>query len=174
MNSDLLDLIDNEIRRNILSILSVRPSYTFELARFLGSSQQLVAKHIKMLEDGGLVYKVGKIESDSGPPRILYRANLPLLSLLQFIESISSTMEREDEVYNLEGSVKDLVEKLKEIDGRIKLIETELKNLMLQKQKILLTISDLCPDTETPLFFRAVNEAFRSGNFDLIEKMMPI
>ncbi|MEM0346588.1 MAG: ArsR family transcriptional regulator, partial [Thermoplasmatales archaeon] len=69
MNGDLLDLIDNEIRRNILSILSIRPSYTFELARYLGSSQQLVAKHLKLLEDGGLVYKVGKIESDSGPPR---------------------------------------------------------------------------------------------------------
>ncbi|MEL9914577.1 MAG: ArsR family transcriptional regulator [Thermoplasmatales archaeon] len=174
MNGDLLDLIDNEIRRNILSILSIRPSYTFELARYLGSSQQLVAKHLKLLEDGGLVYKVGKIESDSGPPRILYKANLPLLSLLQFIESISSSMESKEEVYNFEGNVKDLVKKLKEIDGKIKVIETELKNLMLQKQKILLAISDLCPDTETPLFFRAINEAFRSGNFDLIEKMMSI
>ncbi|MEM1614297.1 MAG: ArsR family transcriptional regulator, partial [Thermoplasmatales archaeon] len=159
---------------NILSILSIRPSYTFELARYLGSSQQLVAKHLKLLEDGGLVYKVGKIESDSGPPRILYKANLPLLSLLQFIESISSSMESKEEVYNFEGNVKDLVKKLKEIDGKIKVIETELKNLMLQKQKILLAISDLCPDTETPLFFRAINEAFRSGNFDLIEKMMSI
>ncbi|MEM0128340.1 MAG: helix-turn-helix domain-containing protein [Thermoplasmatales archaeon] len=174
MNSDLLDLIDNEIRRKILSILSVRPSYTFELARFLGSSQQLVAKHIKMLEDSGLVYKVGKIESDSGPPRILYKANLPLLSFLQFIENISSAMDGEESEYNPEGNVRDLVERLKEIDGKIKLIETDLKNLMLQKQKILLAISNLCPDTETSLFFRAVNEALQSGNFDLIIKMMSI
>lgn len=53
MTTDLLDLIDNDIRRKILSILSIRPSYTFELARSLGSSQQLIAKHIKLLEDSG-------------------------------------------------------------------------------------------------------------------------
>ncbi|MGC8645444.1 MAG: ArsR family transcriptional regulator [Thermoplasmata archaeon] len=170
MDNDLLDIIDNEIRRKILSILSVRPSYTFELARFLGSSQQLVAKHIKMLEDSGLIYKVGKIESDEGPPRILYKANLPLLSFLQFIESISSIMAGGEQEEQPEGTVDDLIDQLKEIDRRIKSIELELKDLISRKQKILLAISNLYPDAETSSFIRAVSEAFESGNFDLILK----
>ena len=167
MTTDLLDLIDNDIRRKILSILSIRPSYTFELARSLGSSQQLIAKHIKLLEDSGLVFKVGKIESDEGPPRILYKANHPLLSLLQFIESISVFTNEEEESETLGGTLQDLIVQLKEIDNRIRLLEGDLKEMLSTKQRLLLAINGLLPDTETSLFFRMIDEAFEKGNFDL-------
>ena len=167
MTTDLLDLIDNDIRRKILSILSIRPSYTFELARSLGSSQQLIAKHIKLLEDSGLVFKVGKIESDEGPPRILYKANHPLLSLLQFIESISVFTNEEEESETLGGTLQDLIVQLKEIDNRIRLLEGDLKEMLSTKQRLLLAINALLPDTETSLFFRMIDEAFEKGNFDL-------
>ena len=167
MTPDLLDLIDNDIRRKILSILSIRPSYTFELARSLGSSQQLIAKHIKLLEDSGLVFKVGKIESDEGPPRILYKANHPLLSLLQFIESISVFTNEEEESETLGGTLQDLIVQLKEIDNRIRLLEGDLKEMISTKQRLLLAINGLLPDTETSLFFRMIDEAFEKGNFDL-------
>ena len=167
MTTDLLDLIDNDIRRKILSILSIRPSYTFELARSLGSSQQLIAKHIKLLEDSGLVFKVGKIESDEGPPRILYKANHPLLSLLQFIESISVFTNEEEESETLGGTLQDLIVQLKEIDNRIRLLEGDLKEMLSTKQRLLLAINALLPDTETSLFVRMIDEAFEKGNFDL-------
>ncbi|MCW6158638.1 MAG: helix-turn-helix domain-containing protein [Thermoplasmatales archaeon] len=167
MTPDLLDLIDNDIRRKIMSILSIRPSYTFELARSLGSSQQLIAKHIKLLEDSGLVFKVGKIESDEGPPRILYKANHPLLSLLQFIESISVFTNEEEESETLGGTLQDLIVQLKEIDNRIRLLEGDLKEMISTKQRLLLAINGLLPDTETSLFFRMIDEAFEKGNFDL-------
>lgn len=167
MTTDLLDLIDNDIRRRILSILSIRPSYTFELARSLGSSQQLIAKHIKLLEDSGLVYKVGKIESAEGPPRILYKASHPLLSLLQFIESIAVFDKEEEETETQEGNLQELIARLKDIDGKIRLLEGNLKRLMSDKQRILLAINDLLPDTETSLFYRMIREAFENGNFDL-------
>ena len=167
MSTDLLDLIDNDIRRSILSILSIRPSYTFELARSLGSSQQLIAKHIKLLEDSGLVYKVGKIESDEGPPRILYKANYPLLSLLQFIESISVFDKDEEEKDAIEGTLQELINRLKEIDNRIRVLEGDLKELISSKQRVLLAINNLLPNTDTSLFYRMIREAFESGNFDL-------
>ena len=167
MTTDLLDLIDNDIRRKILSILSIRPSYTFELARSLGSSQQLIAKHIKLLEDSGMVFKVGKIESDEGPPRILYKANHPLLSLLQFIENISVFANEEEESETLGGTLQDLIVQLKEIDNRIRLLEGDLKEMISTKQRLLLAINGLLPDTETSLFFRMIDEAFEKGNFDL-------
>ena len=167
MSTDLLDLIDNDIRRSILSILSIRPSYTFELARSLGSSQQLIAKHIKLLEDSGLVYKVGKIESDEGPPRILYKANYPLLSLLQFIESISVFDKDEEEKDAIEGTLQELINQLKDIDNRIRVLEGNLKELISSKQRVLLAINNLLPNTDTSLFYRMIMEAFESGNFDL-------
>jgi predicted transcriptional regulator len=168
MSTDLLDLIDNDIRRKILSILSIRPSYTFELARSLGSSQQLIAKHIKLLEDSGLVYKVGKIESDEGPPRILYKTNPPLLSLLQFIESISVFDKESVEMGLLNGSFQELITQLKDIDSRIRQLEGDLKELISTKQRILLTINELLPDTETSMLFRMISEAFENSNFDLL------
>ncbi|MCL6003549.1 MAG: helix-turn-helix domain-containing protein [Thermoplasmatales archaeon] len=168
MSTDLLDLIDNDIRRKILSILSIRPSYTFELARSLGSSQQLIAKHIKLLEDSGLVFKVGKIESDEGPPRILYKANHPLLSLLQFIESISVFGDDKEEGNEApEGNLQDLIEMLKDIDHRIRVLEGNLRELISTRQGVLLAINDLIPETETSLFYRMIKEAFENGNFDL-------
>lgn len=167
MSTDLLDLIDNDIRRKILSILSIRPSYTFDLARSLGSSQQLVAKHIKLLEDSGLVYKVGKIDSDEGPPRILYKANHPLLSLLQFIESIAVFDEEEEDTETLSGSLQELITQLKDIDNRIRILQGNLKELILAKQRILLSINELLPDTDTSMFYRMIQEAFEKSNFDL-------
>jgi len=170
MSTDLLDLIDNDIRRRILSILSIRPSYTFELARSLGSSQQLIAKHIKLLEDSGLVFKVGKIDSDEGPPRILYKADHPLLSLLQFIENISVFDKEEEETESLEGNLQELIAQLKEIDGRIRLLEGNLKELISAKQRVLLAINGLLTDTDTSLFYRMITEAFENDNFDLFFK----
>jgi predicted transcriptional regulator len=167
MSTDLLDLIDNDIRRRILSILSIRPSYTFELARSLGSSQQLIAKHIKLLEDSGLVFKVGKIESDEGPPRILYKANHPLLSLLQFIENISVFDDEEEETENLEGNLQELIGQLKDIDNKIRILEGNLKELISAKQRVLLAINGLLPDTDTSLLYRMIREALENGNFDL-------
>lgn len=167
MSIDLLDIIDNDIRRKILSILSIRPSYTFDLARSIGSSQQLIAKHMKLLEDSGLVYKVGKIDSDEGPPRILYKANPPLLSLLQFIESISVFEREESEQEMLNGTLQELISQLKDIDGRIRTLEGNLRELIARKQRVLLAINGLLPDTDTSLFFRMVSEAFENGNFDL-------
>ena len=149
MSTDLLDLIDNDIRRSILSILSIRPSYTFELARSLGSSQQLIAKHIKLLEDSGLVYKVGKIESDEGPPRILYKANYPLLSLLQFIESISVFDKDEEEKDAIEGTLQELINQLKEIDNRIRVLEGDLKELISFKYTAILASIHVTPSSRS-------------------------
>ncbi len=168
MTTDLLDLIDNDIRRKILSILSIRPSYTFELARSLGSSQQLIAKHIKLLEDSGLVYKVGKIDSDEGPPRILYKADPPLLSLLQFIESISVLDAELDRSAEEPGDMRELVAHLKEIDHKISVLSSNLKELISSKQRILLSINRYYANTDTSLFYSMIGEAFRSGNFDLL------
>lgn len=168
MSTDLLDLIDNDLRRKILSILSIRPSYTFELARSLGSSQQLVAKHMRLLEESGLVYKVGRIESDEGPPRIFFKANAPLLSLLQFMEKMSVLNERGEETEDKTTSLEELVSRLKEIDSKIVDLEEKLRVLISTEQRIILSIDKLFQDVDISMFYRIIDEVLTSGNFDLL------
>ncbi|MGC9293819.1 MAG: ArsR/SmtB family transcription factor [Thermoplasmata archaeon] len=167
--TDILDLIDNEIRRKILSILSIRPSYIFELAKTLGTSQQLISKHLKILEDSGLVYKIGKFDSEEGPQRILYKANAPLLSLLQFIEKISlMNFDNEDEVDERDVDIDKLISDLKSIDSEILVLESKIKELIIRQQSILLKINEILNEMDTSSLFNLMDDALKRGNFEII------
>ncbi len=135
--TDILPVLENELRRRILSILSLRPSYIFELARFLNTSQQLITKHIRMLEKAGLVYRVGEEESPYGPRRILYAANLPMLSLIDFIESFTSFESRENYIDSIIG----IDNELREIQKEIKYLEERLKILLEKRQQLIKKLS---------------------------------
>ena len=136
--SDLLPILENEMRRRILSILSLRPSYIFELARFLNTSQQLVAKHIKALEKAGLVRKVGEEESPFGPKRILYSASMPMMSIIEFLEDFIST---DSEEYNGNNYIKKLDLELKELDDEIDALKSRLKELLEKRQQLILKLA---------------------------------
>jgi predicted transcriptional regulator len=136
--SDLLPILENEMRRRILSILSLRPSYIFELARFLNTSQQLVAKHIKALEKAGLVRKVGEEESPFGPKRILYSASMPMMSIIEFLEDFIST---DSEEYNGNNYIKKLDLELKELDDEIDTLKLRLKELLEKRQQLILKLA---------------------------------
>ncbi len=164
----ILDLIDNEIRRKILSILSIRPSYIFELARTLGTSQQLISKHIKILEDSGLVYKIGKFDSEEGPQRILYKANAPLLSLLQFIEKISLINFDNEEEDEMDTDIDTLISNLKSIDSEISVLENKIRDLITRQQSILLKINRILNDMDTSSLFNLMNDALKRGDFEVI------
>lgn len=167
--TDILDLIDNELRRKILGILSIRPSYIFELARILGTSQQLISKHIKILEESGLVYKIGKFDSEEGPQRILYKANAPLLSLLQFIEKISLIDFDEDEDDEEDDfNVENLISDLKSIDSEITILEAKIKELIKKQQSILLKINRMLNGMDTSSLFNLLASALNSGDFEII------
>jgi predicted transcriptional regulator len=136
--SDLLPILENEMRRRILSILSLRPSYIFELARFLNTSQQLVAKHIKALEKAGLVRKVGEEESPFGPKRILYSASMPMMSIIEFLEDFIST---DSEEYSGNNYIKKLDLELKELDDEIDALKLRLKELLEKRQQLILKLA---------------------------------
>ncbi|MCL4412237.1 MAG: ArsR family transcriptional regulator [Candidatus Thermoplasmatota archaeon] len=163
--TDLLDLIDNDIRRKMLSILSIRPSYTFELARSVGTSQQLIAKHLKLLENNGLVYRVGKINSEEGPQRILYRANAPLLSLLQFIENISNFEGGKEDIKDNYEDLEELIRELRDTNEQISAIELELRKLITRQQNILVRIYELANADDSTELFKAFDSALRGGDF---------
>ncbi len=67
----LLGVLGNHTRRNILSKLTKERHYALQLSKELNISQQLVMKHLKVLEEAGLVQSHME-KSPDGPPRKLY------------------------------------------------------------------------------------------------------
>jgi predicted transcriptional regulator len=77
METDLdliLMILENPTRRDIIKRLSEEPNYPLQLAKDLGLGQQLVAKHLQIMEDAGLV--ASSVESSPyGPKRRIYSLN---------------------------------------------------------------------------------------------------
>jgi predicted transcriptional regulator len=67
----ILQVIENPVRRKIIKRLSQQSGYALQLSKELGLGQPLVAKHLKVMEDAGLVTSTIE-ESSNGPRRKLY------------------------------------------------------------------------------------------------------
>lgn len=67
----LLQVIENPVRRRMIKRLSQQPAYALQLSKELGLGQPLVAKHLAVMEDVGLVTSVME-SSPSGPKRKRY------------------------------------------------------------------------------------------------------
>ena len=60
--------MENPVRRRIIKLLSQEPCYPLQLSKELGLGQPLIAKHLGIMQDAGLV--VSNTErSPTGPPR---------------------------------------------------------------------------------------------------------
>jgi predicted transcriptional regulator len=67
----VLRLVENPLRRRILQKLALEARYTLDLSKELGVSQQAICKHLRLLEEAGLVSS--RIQKSScGPPRLYY------------------------------------------------------------------------------------------------------
>lgn len=67
----ILQVVENPVRRKIIKRLSQEPAYQLQLSKELGLGQSLVAKHLKIMKEAGLVTVTGE-ESSSGPERKRY------------------------------------------------------------------------------------------------------
>ncbi|PVX27806.1 MAG: hypothetical protein CW716_00390 [Candidatus Bathyarchaeum sp.] len=77
MEADLdliLMILENPTRRFIIKRLSEEPNYPLQLAKDLGLGQQLVAKHLRVMEDAGMVASSVE-DSPHGPKRRVYTLN---------------------------------------------------------------------------------------------------
>jgi predicted transcriptional regulator len=69
--SDVLTVLENPYRRQIVKRLSQEPNYAFQLAKETGQSQQQIANHLKIMENAGIV--TSSTESGvGGPQRQIY------------------------------------------------------------------------------------------------------
>ena len=56
----LLDVLGNETRRRILNLISHEPMYFNQLAKEIRTGQQAILRHVKILEDTGLIESYAK------------------------------------------------------------------------------------------------------------------
>ena len=68
---DYLNVLGNPVRRRIIQRLSQTQGYPLELSTSLGLQQQLISKHLKILEEAAVV-KAQKEASPIGPDRRMY------------------------------------------------------------------------------------------------------
>ena len=62
----ILDIIGNNTRRKILATLAQEPMYFNQLAKEIGIGQQAILRHMKTLEDMGLIESYAE-KSNLGP-----------------------------------------------------------------------------------------------------------
>ncbi len=67
----ILQVMENPVRRRIIKLLSQEPCYALQLSKELGLGQPLVAKHLGVMEDAGLVTTTAE-KSPAGPQRKRY------------------------------------------------------------------------------------------------------
>ena len=67
-------ILENPTRRFIIKRLSEEPNYPLQIAKDLGLGQQLVAKHLRVMEDAGMVESSVEA-SPYGPKRRIYTLN---------------------------------------------------------------------------------------------------
>jgi len=67
----VLQVIENPVRRRIIKRISQGPSYALQLSKELGLGQPLVAKHLSIMEEAGLLTSTVE-SSPNGPQRKRY------------------------------------------------------------------------------------------------------
>ena len=67
-------ILENPTRRDIIKRLSEEPNYPLQLSKDLGLGQQLVAKHLRVMENAGMVESSVQ-SSPHGPKRRIYALN---------------------------------------------------------------------------------------------------
>ncbi|MDG6989347.1 MAG: ArsR family transcriptional regulator [Nitrososphaerota archaeon] len=64
----ILQVVENPVRKKIIKRLSQEPAYQLQLSKELGLGQSLVAKHLKIMSNAGLVTR-SQEDSESGGPK---------------------------------------------------------------------------------------------------------
>jgi predicted transcriptional regulator len=84
----VLNIVENPIRRKIIRRLAHEPSYPLELSSDLGINQQLITKHLKVMEAAEIV-EATRTSSPYGPDRRVY----------ELAKSVSLTIEFSPDLY---------------------------------------------------------------------------
>ena len=162
----LLKILENPIRRRVIERLSQEPNYSLQLSKELGLGQQLVTKHLNLMEDVGLV-KTKRQSSPSGPQRrvfnlaksfsiiidigpYLFKQNIIAFEVEpeynQISKKTAALMEERDRIskYPLDrDKMKPFSNVLTEIDAKLEVLEQERAFLLSIRNSIMMEASNI-------------------------------
>ncbi len=155
MESDvILDILGNNTRRKILSVLAREPMYFNQLAKEIDIGQQAILRHLVALEESGLVETYAEKSDLGAPDRKYYRLNSSFVLTIALSEDdftissqkIEETRQKESMKYykKLESLPSDagralafLQQSLAAIDEEASVLESRLADLRALKQLVL-------------------------------------
>lgn len=140
----LLSVIENPARRRILEALAREPHYPLQLSKELGMSQQAVMKHLKVLEQYGLVRSYAEKSDLGGPQRKQFVPAFNFTIVVDarpnmFSAELYSREEPEIEQEKSGGTSEgiDLEAKVRELRGRVAGIDKKLEELHRQREELI-------------------------------------
>lgn len=155
MDTDLiLNSLGNDTRRKILSILSEEPMYFNQLAKEIKIGQQAILRHLRALEDVGLIETYGGKSDFGAPDRKYYRLNDSFILTISLSEddftitkqNITEARHNESKKYykafdlmpeDVGEALSSLQQSLSAIEAETSTLESRLNDLRALKQLIL-------------------------------------
>jgi ArsR family transcriptional regulator len=136
----ILDIIGNNTRRKILATLAREPMYFNQLAKEISIGQQAILRHMKSLEDIGLIESYAEKSNLGAPDRKYYRLNSSFSLTICLSDDAFSIENHKIEQYRYKESDKfyeeyDLLaqeddgETLNQLQSNLTKIEMEISNL---------------------------------------------
>jgi ArsR family transcriptional regulator len=143
----LLSVIENPTRRRILEALVREPHYPLQLSRELGMSQQIIMKHLKVLEEYRMVRCYPEESDQGGPMRKRY---VPISGFtitvdvgqgLFRVESSRRDMEESGE-YPRERSdgdegLRDLTERVMALRSELSVLDGQLDDVRRRREELI-------------------------------------
>jgi predicted transcriptional regulator len=143
----LLSVIENPTRRRILEALVREPHYPLQLSRELGMSQQIIMKHLKVLEDNRMVRSYPEESDQGGPMRKRY---VPISGFTIIVDvglglfSVeSSRREMEEESDHLQARVEgeegfqDLTERVMALRRELSILDGQMDELRKKREEFI-------------------------------------
>lgn len=187
-SNQILDILGNDTRRKILTILSQEPMYFNQLAKEIGIGQQAVLRHLQVLEDSGLIETYAEKSDLGAPDRKYYRLNNSFILTISLSEDdftirnqkMIESRHRESRRYykNFDSLSKDvgegdtgqilssLQENMADIEDEISNLESRLNDLRALKQLILHKLheigQDIFEEDERKVLYRIIEESPKS------------
>lgn len=178
----LLSVLENPIRREILSKLAKETHYPLQLSKELNVSQQAIMKHLKILEEEGLV-RCYEEKSTIGPPRKCYTPTKQLSLRIDLgpntfsvdIRQIQDEMiykeyqELEDK-YVKASEIKDQSRKLQKYSDLLSKINTEIESLEEKRDQLLSLKQHILKETYSIIADVCESYQERTVLYHIIEK----
>lgn len=176
----ILDILGNDTRRKILSVLSEEPMYFNQLAKEINIGQQAILRHLQALEDIGLIETYAEKSKFGAPDRKYYRLNDSFVLTISLSEDdftivkqdIIESRHKESKKYYKKldsiseeagGALSLLQENLAKIEQEIEALESRLNDLYALRQLILSKLHKIgmasFEEDERRVLYRIVEES---------------